>query len=173
MQQRALAKKGERYGKAVKDILDEVEKKRVADLHPFLMMKTEGPKLTLDEEFDQELSFLTDDSDYLRMQQEKLAKRVKFQLLIEEMIIQKEYILDYININKRSLQISLGDYDTFKLLLENVCKVAHQPTSRHFQVLNSFLVSNPDLTTKIKIAFDRMYKEKEEKDIEDKKQEVI
>ena len=55
------------------------------------------------EEMDEELSYVTEDSDYARLQDEIKARRVKYQVLIEEMILKKDYLLEYMDKNRRAL----------------------------------------------------------------------
>ena len=101
--------------KAMSDAVEQYRRKHAKVVPPFLMMKTSGlKKLTTDEELDQELSFMTEDSEYEREQKNKILKRVKFHSLIEELIFQKDYILDYIDKNKRTLQITNYDCEVLK-----------------------------------------------------------
>jgi hypothetical protein len=60
------------------------------------------------------LSFLTEDSDYYRLQDELNARRVKYQKLIDEMLLKREYLLDYLESNRRTLSLALRDIDLFK-----------------------------------------------------------
>lgn len=81
------------------------------------------PKKTADEELEEELSYVTEDSDYARLQDEIKARRVKHQKLIEDMILKKDYILEYMDRNRRSLSMSTRDVQIFRTLLNHVTRV--------------------------------------------------
>lgn len=74
-------------------------------LSPFLLMKLEGKLMqkSVEEEMEEELSYVTEDSEYARLQDEIKARRVKYQVLIEEMILKKDYLLEYMDKNRRGL----------------------------------------------------------------------
>jgi len=81
------------------------------------------PKKTTEEELEEELSYLTEDSDYARLQDEIKARRVKHQKLIEDMILKKDYILEYMDRNRRSLSLTTRDVQIFRTLLNHVTRV--------------------------------------------------
>jgi hypothetical protein len=66
---------------------------------------------------------LTEDSDYARLQDEIKARRVKHQKLIEDMILKKDYILEYMDRNRRSLSLTTRDVQIFRTLLNHVTRV--------------------------------------------------
>ncbi|TNV84449.1 hypothetical protein FGO68_gene4222 [Halteria grandinella] len=159
----------------MKQAVEEYEKKRMAKIPPFMVIRTEKMKKKKgpEEELDEQASFMTEDEEYVKEQRDKAERRVKFQLLIEEMIIHKDYFIPYLDRNKRSLSISTYDFDTFQQLLSHVAQVLNQPQSRYFQVLNLYLTQNPDLTTRLKIALERMYEEKKQIAEEEKREEIM
>jgi hypothetical protein len=57
------------------------------------------------------------------LQDELKARRVKYQKLIDDMLIKREYLLDYMERNRRTLSIAIRDIDLFKQLLTHVDKV--------------------------------------------------
>ena len=69
------------------------------------------------------MSYLTEDSDYARLQDEIKARRVKHQKLIEDMILKKDYILEYMDRNRRSLSLTTRDVQIFRTLLNHVTRV--------------------------------------------------
>lgn len=69
------------------------------------------------------MSFLTEDSDYYRLQDELKARRVKYQKLIDDMLLKREYILDYLERNRRTLSLAMRDIELFKQLLQHIEKV--------------------------------------------------
>ena len=79
---------------------------------------------------------MTEDEEYERELREKAAKRVKFQILIEDMIIHRVDLIDYLEWNQRALQVSNYDLEVFKQLIERVANVADQPQSRYFKVMS-------------------------------------
>jgi hypothetical protein len=81
------------------------------------------PKKTAEEELEEELSYVTEDSEYARLQDEIKAKRVKHQALIENMILKKDYILEYMERNRRALSLTSRDVQTFRTLLNHVTRV--------------------------------------------------
>lgn len=81
------------------------------------------PKKSTEEELEEELSYLTEDSDYARLQDEIKARRVKHQKLIEDMILKKDYILEYMDRNRRSLSLTTRDVQIFRTLLNHVTRV--------------------------------------------------
>jgi hypothetical protein len=74
------AKMGEKKAQAKLEALAAIDKKRKEDIPPLLMMKTESRKRRnkAEDQLEQELSFLTEDSEYALEQAERLAHRVKF-----------------------------------------------------------------------------------------------
>ena len=66
---------------------------------------------------------MTEDSDYARLQDEIKARRVKHQKLIEDMILKKDYILEYMDRNRRSLSLTTRDVQIFRTLLNHVTRV--------------------------------------------------
>lgn len=119
------------------------------------------------------MSFLTEDSDYYRLQDELKARRVKYQKLIDDMLIKREYLLDYMERNRRTLSIAIRDIDLFKQLLTHVDKVKDtNPQSRYYKVFNEHLVSNPDVATKVQIALERMVEELKERHATEAKEAV-
>jgi hypothetical protein len=52
---------------------------------------------------------MTEDSEYARLQDEIKARRVKYQVLIEEMILKKDFLLEYMEKNRRGLQLTTRD----------------------------------------------------------------
>ena len=79
---------------------------------------------------------MTEDEEYERELREKAAKRVKFQILIEDMIIHRVDLIDYLEWNQRALQVSNYDLEVFKQLIERVANVADLPQSRYFKVMS-------------------------------------
>ena len=115
---------------------------------------------------------LTEDSDYARLQDELKARRVKHQKLIEDMILKRDYILEYMERNKRSLSLTARDVQTFRTLLTHVTRVQDNPQSRYFKVFNELLMSNPELATKVAISLERMEDEMKERRLEEARQAV-
>lgn len=101
------------------------------------------------------------------------ARRVKYQKLIDDMLIKREYLLDYMERNRRTLSLAMRDIDLFKQLLSHVEKVKDtNPQSRYYKVFNEHLVSNPDVATKVQIALERMVEELKERRATEAKEAV-
>lgn len=130
-------------------------------------------KKDLDEQFEEDLSFLTEDSDYYRLQDELKARRVKYQKLIDDMLLKREYLLDYLERNRRTLSLAMRDIELFKQLLHHIEKVHDvNPQSRYYRVFNEHLVANPDVATKVQIAMERMVEELRERHAQEAKDAV-
>ena len=89
------------------------------------------------------------------------------------MLLKREYLLDYMERNRRTLSLAIRDIDLFKQLLTHVDKVKDSnPQSRYYKVFNEHLVSNPDVATKVQIALERMVEELKERRATEAKEAV-